>query len=312
MDVNKIIATLKKCEIIPESDVKQLCSKAKEILREERNVHKVPSPATVVGDIHGQFWDLIELFEVGGEVPDVSYVFMGDFVDRGYYSVETFLLLLALKVRHKNYVTLIRGNHESRQITQVYGFYDECLKKYGSVTVWKECVDVFDCLCLSAIVNEEIFCVHGGLSPSIDTVDQIDDIQRTREPPHEGSMCDLMWSDPDEDIQGWGISARGAGYVFGPDIVDQFLHSNNLLLIARSHQLAMEGYKEFFKTAESGDAALVTVWSAPDYCYRCGNLGAILNIHYTSTDLEFQVFKQRPRHLRQVPDFSSRVPDYFL
>ena len=154
---------------------------------QEKNVHQVPLPATVVGDIHGQFYDLLELFEVGGQVPEVNYVFMGDFVDRGYYSVETFLLLLALKVRFPKRVTLIRGNHESRQITQVYGFYDECLKKYGNTSVWKvstprvlsqhetghpahrnclgsqACVDVFDCLCLSAVVDSSVLCVHGGV-----------------------------------------------------------------------------------------------------------------------------------------------------
>jgi len=128
-DVDKMIEELKKCQIISENDVRHLCEKAKEILLDEENVHHVPLPATVVGDIHGQFWDLLELFEVGGQVPEVNYVFMGDFVDRGYYSVETFLLLLALNVRYHKRVTLIRGNHESRQITQVYGFYDECLKK---------------------------------------------------------------------------------------------------------------------------------------------------------------------------------------
>ena len=129
--MERMIATLRECKIIPESDVTSLCTKAKEILMEEENVHHVPIPATIVGDIHGQFYDLLELFDVGGQVPSVNYVFMGDFVDRGYYSVETFLLLLALKVRYPKRVTLIRGNHESRQITQVYGFYDECLKKYA-------------------------------------------------------------------------------------------------------------------------------------------------------------------------------------
>ena len=211
LNVDQQIETLKQCKIIPEEEVKQLCTKAREILLEEENVHFVPIPATVVGDIHGQFYDLLELFDVGGQVPAVNYVFMGDFVDRGYYSVETFLLLLALKVRYPKRVTLIRGNHESRQITQVYGFYDECLKKYGTTTVWKACVEVFDCLCLSAVIDNSVLCVHGGLSPSLDTVDQIQDLQRQQEPPHEGPMCDLMWSDPDDDIQGWGISARGAG-----------------------------------------------------------------------------------------------------
>jgi len=272
---------------------------------EEENVHHVPIPATVVGDIHGQFYDLLELFDVGGQVPTVNYVFMGDFVDRGYYSVETFLLLLALKVRYPKRVTLIRGNHESRQITQVYGFYDECLKKYGTTNVWKACVDVFDCLCLSAVVDNSVLCVHGGLSPSLDTLDQIQDLQRFQEPPHEGPMCDLMWSDPDDDIQGWGISARGAGYVFGPDIADQFLYANQLELIARSHQLAMEGYKYFF------GQLLVTVWSAPNYCYRCGNVAAILTINIESV-IDFSVFEPRPQHLRKTPNFSARVPDYFL
>jgi len=304
-DLDAQIEQLKQCKIISENEVQQLCVKAKEVLMEETNVHHVPLPATVVGDIHGQFYDLLELFEVGGQVPEVNYVFMGDFVDRGYYSVETFLLLLALKVRYPKRVTLIRGNHESRQITQVYGFYDECLKKYGNTNVWKACVDVFDCLCLSAVVDNSVLCVHGGLSPSLDTIDQIQDLSRCMEPPHEGPMCDLMWSDPDDDIQGWGISARGAGYVFGPDIADQFLYANGLELIARSHQLAMDGFKYFF------NRLLVTVWSAPNYCYRCGNVAAIMTIN-TAGELDFTVYEPRPNHRRQAPDMYSRVPDYFL
>ncbi len=155
------------------------------------------------------------------------------------------------------------------------------------------------------MVDNSVLCVHGGLSPSLDTVDQIQDLQRVQEPPHEGPMCDLMWSDPDDDIQGWGISARGAGYVFGPDIADQFLYSNQLELIARSHQLAMEGYKYFF------GQLLVTVWSAPNYCYRCGNVAAILTINVESV-IDFSVFEPRPQHLRKVPDFQTRMPDYFL
>jgi len=305
-DLDQIIETLKKCEIISQKDVEFLCNKAKaEVLRDESNVRTVPLPATVVGDIHGQFYDLVELFDVGGQVPEVNYVFMGDFVDRGYYSVETFLLLLALKVRYPSRVTLIRGNHESRQITQVYGFYDECLKKYGNPAVWKHCVDVFDCLCLSAVVDNSVLCVHGGLSPSLDTIDQIQELNRFMEPPHEGPMCDLMWSDPDDEIQGWGISARGAGYVFGPDIADQFLYANGLELIARSHQLAMDGYKYFF------NRLLVTVWSAPNYCYRCGNVAAIMSIN-TAGEINFFTYYERPHHLRSIPDCSTRTPDYFM
>jgi len=131
-DLDRQIEQLRECKYMKEADVKTLCSKAREILMEEGNVQRVNTPVTICGDIHGQFYDLMELFKVGGDCPDTNYLFLGDFVDRGYYSVETFLLLLALKVRYPDRITLIRGNHESRQITQVYGFYDECLRKYGS------------------------------------------------------------------------------------------------------------------------------------------------------------------------------------
>lgn len=307
----------------------------------------------------------MELFRVGGDVPDTNYLFMGmepsktrgwkltspgDFVDRGFYSLETFLLLLCLKVRYPDRMTLIRGNHESRQITTVYGFYDECLRKYGSANVWRYCCEVFDYLALGAIVlgasdtlqpkeiktvrqsnsitsTQEIYdpdteievlnseggiissiarqrstkkstpaktgapgsgasgsssgstgnpsgavlCVHGGLSPLVETVDKIRLLDRKQEVPHEGAMCDLLWSDPDE-IDGWGLSPRGAGFLFGSDIVKVFNHANDLSMIARAHQLVMEGFKEMF------DYSIVTVWSAPNYCYRCGNVAAILEL----------------------------------
>ena len=292
--------------MLTENEVLELCDLAKEILVEESNVQRVDAPVTICGDIHGQFYDLIELFRVGGACPERNYLFLGDFVDRGHYSVETFLLLLALKARYPDRITLIRGNHESRQITQVYGFYDECQRKYGSVNVWKYCTEVFDFLSLSAIVDDQVFCVHGGLSPSVNTLDQVRTIDRKQEVPHDGAMCDLMWSatrrlqmschaivvtrgrffdfeplgtasgawrrvrehavasmassrprrrdgvvvmitvsvkrrsDP-EEISGWGLSPRGAGYLFGGDVVEKFNEVNALKLIARAHQLVMEG-----------------------------------------------------------------------
>ena len=156
----------------------------------------------------------MELFNIGGQPPNTNYLFMGDYVDRGYYSVETLTLLVALKVRFRNRITILRGNHESRQVTQIYGFYDECLRKYGNVNVWKWFTDLFDLLPLTAVVENKIFCLHGGLSPNLDSLDQIKQIDRQVEVPHEGPMCDLLWSDPD-DRKGWGISPRGAGYTFG-------------------------------------------------------------------------------------------------
>eukprot|EP00300_Choanocystis_sp_HF-7_P027473 c32591_g1_i1.p1 GENE.c32591_g1_i1~~c32591_g1_i1.p1 ORF type:complete len:324 (+),score=53.34 c32591_g1_i1:36-974(+) len=282
-DLDAHLAKLRRGELINEAEVKALCMKAREILVEEGNVQRVDSPVTVCGDIHGQFFDLQELFKVAGECPQTNYLFMGDFVDRGFHSVETFLLLLALKVRYPDRITLIRGNHESREITLVYGFYDECLRKFGTVNVWRWCTEIFDYISLAALVEDRTFAVHGGLSPSISTLDQMRVIDRKQEVPHDGAMCDLMWSDP-EEITGWAINPRGAGYLFGGDAVAQFGQKNGIEQVARAHQLVMEGYKHMF------DGSLVTVWSAPNYCYRCGNVAAVMNIT-ENNQREFKVFK---------------------
>ncbi|KAL1413646.1 Serine/threonine-protein phosphatase PP-X isozyme 1 [Vanrija pseudolonga] len=303
-DLDKQIEQLKRCEIIPEAAVKELCLKAKEILMDEGNIQYVDSPVTICGDIHGQFFDLMELFKIGGQCPETNYIFMGDFVDRGFYSVETFLLLLILKVRYPDRITLIRGNHESRQITQVYGFYDECQRKYGSSNVWRYCTDVFDFLSLAAVVDGRILCVHGGLSPQLVRLDQIRAIDRKQEVPHEGVFCDLLWSDPD-DISGWGMSPRGAGFLFGGDVVEGFCHNNDIELIARAHQLVMEGYKLMF------GQKIVTVWSAPNYCYRCGNVASILELNEDLRQ-EYKVFEAAQPDVKSVPQKRPHMLEYFL
>uniref|UniRef100_A0A914GSW2 Serine/threonine-protein phosphatase n=1 Tax=Globodera rostochiensis TaxID=31243 RepID=A0A914GSW2_GLORO len=302
-DLDRQIETLMRCECLTEQEVKVLCAKAREILLQEGNVQRIDAPVTVCGDVHGQFHDLMELFRVGGQVPDTNYLFLGDFVDRGFYSVETFLLLLALKVRYPDRMMLIRGNHESRQITQVYGFYDECFRKYGSAVVWRCCTEVFDCLSLSAVINGRIFCVHGGLSPSIETIDQIRTIDRKQEVPHDGPMCDLLWSDPEESV-GYGVSPRGAGYLFGSDVVKTFCEKNGIEMIARAHQLVMEGYKWHF------NETVLTVWSAPNYCYRCGNVAAILELD-EQLNKDFTIFEAAPQENRGAPAKKPQ-PDYFL
>lgn len=297
------IEQLKRCETITESEVKGLCNQVREILVEECNVQRVDSPVTICGDIHGQFYDLMELFKQGGQCPDTSYIFMGDFVDRGFYSVETLLLLLALKVRYPDRILLIRGNHESRQITQVYGFYDECIRKYGSVNVWRYCTEIFDYLALAAIVDDRCFCVHGGLSPSVRTLDEIRSLDRKQEVPHDGAMCDLMWSDP-EEIEGWALSPRGAGYLFGIDVAAQFCSTNDVDLIARAHQLVMEGHKLMF------NQSLVTVWSAPNYCYRCGNVASVLTLD-EDHNRSFKTFDAAPMDNRGILA-RKPIPEYFL
>ncbi|KAF2661306.1 Metallo-dependent phosphatase [Lophiostoma macrostomum CBS 122681] len=390
----------KQCKYLPEPDMKRLCEIVKECLMEESNIQPVQSPVTVCGDIHGQFYDLLELFRVAGGMPgdtpapvppklapvinpaDIeppttikdpkakrkmkrrfqrdpnyagptspnegeeeeeeeeeergrsrsitdrrgteeestasrpnvagsggngqqNYIFLGDFVDRGYFSLETFTLLMCLKAKFPDRVTLVRGNHESRQITQVYGFYEECQTKYGNASVWKACCQVFDFLALAAIVDGKVLCVHGGLSPEIRTLDQIRVVARAQEIPHEGAFCDLVWSDP-EDVDTWAVSPRGAGWLFGDKVSSEFNHVNGLELIARAHQLVNEGYKYHFK-----DKDVVTVWSAPNYCYRCGNVASIMNLE---EDLKpsFQIFSAVPDHRRAVPQGRGGRSEYFL
>ncbi|TNN12503.1 Serine/threonine-protein phosphatase 6 catalytic subunit isoform 1 [Schistosoma japonicum] len=217
MDLDQWIQSVKTCKYLPENDLRKLCNYVTELLIEECNVQPVSFPVTICGDIHGQFYDLLQLFRRGGKLPDKNYIFMGDFVDRGYYSLETLTFLLVLKAKYPSRITLLRGNHESRQVTQCYGFYDECINKYGNANPWHYCCKVFDLLTIAALVGEKVLCVHGGLSPQIKTLDQIRTIDRHMEIPNEGPFCDILWSDPD-DVAHWAVSPRGAGYLFGPKV----------------------------------------------------------------------------------------------
>lgn len=185
------------------------------------------------------------------------------------------------------------------------------MRKFGSAEIWELCASAFDALSLAALVGKGTgecrFAVHAGLSPSCDTLDQISRLDRVCEVPHEGAMCDLLWSDPEDITGGWGISPRGAGYIFGSDIVQMFNRTNNIKQICRSHQLVMVGYREMF------DHGLVTVWSAPNYCYRCGNAGAVLEID-ENMKTEFAVYGPCPSEERKKPsdDSTHQIPDYFL
>lgn len=296
-------ASLMRGQILDELDLKSVCDMVKDLLMEESNVQPVRSPVTVCGDIHGQFYDLLELFRTGGQLPFTNYIFMGDYVDRGHHSVETFELLLCLKALYPQHITLLRGNHESRQITQVYGFYEECVRKYGNANAWKYCTEVFDYLNLAAVIDGRVLCVHGGLSPELKTLDQIRTIERQQEVPHEGAFCDLMWSDP-EEIESWATSPRGAGYLFGATVTSEFNQLNGLELICRAHQLVQEGFKYMFQ-----EKNLITVWSAPNYCYRCGNVAAILAFD-ENLERTFRMFREVPESTDNTA-LRATVP-YFL
>ena len=183
-----------------EKSVKGICTAAIEIMIKEPQVISIEPPVTVCGDIHGQFYDLMQLFKIGGEIPSTKYVFLGDLVDQGYYGVETLSLLLALKVKYPERVYLLRGNHEQIEQNVMYGFSKECKRKYGgSANAWQYFASTFDYMSLSAVISNRIFCVHGGLSPFISSLDEIQSIEKLSESISglvSGPVSDLMWSDP--------------------------------------------------------------------------------------------------------------------
>ncbi|KAH0794260.1 Ser/Thr protein phosphatase [Histomonas meleagridis] len=284
---------------LEEAAIVSICDKLIEILTSESNVLYLQSPITVVGDIHGQIFDLFKMFELSGQISDGNkYLFLGDYVDRGFSSIETFAYLALLKIKYPTSIYLLRGNHESRQVNQMYGLFNDCLQVYGHAAIWFLYNEVFDTLPISAIIDKKIYCVHGGLSPDIKMVGRIfTDIQRKQEIPQCGPFADLCWSDPD-DVKKFIPNKRGAGYIFGPNEVEQFLHLNRLNFIARSHQLSMAGYTWLF------DQKIVTVWSAPNYMYRSGNKASVMKVSENDAT-EFLVYTEDSRSDKKIEDLKS-------
>ncbi|XP_060958141.1 serine/threonine-protein phosphatase 5 isoform X3 [Cannabis sativa] len=225
---------------------------------------------TVCGDVHGQFYDLLNIFELNGLPSDDNpYLFNGDFVDRGSFSLEVILTLFAFKCMSPSAMYLARGNHESKSMNKIYGFEGEVRSKLNETFV-ELFAEVFCCLPLAHVINQKVFIVHGGLF-SVDGVklSDIRAIDRFCEPPEEGLMCELLWSDPQPSL-GRGPSKRGVGLSFGGDVTKRFLQENNLDLVVRSHEVKDEGYEI------EHDGKLITVFSAPNYCDQMGNKGAFI------------------------------------
>lgn len=286
--MEKLHSKIKSLSQITIEDIREIAESVTSILLAEQTVLSVSAPIKVVGDIHGQFADLLSIFATCGEPPLVSYLFLGDYVDRGPRSLETICYLLTLKCLFPQNIFLLRGNHETRQLTKIYGFYDEIKNKFSNVHVWRIFQDIFDLLPVAAIIDNRYFCVHGGLSPQALTLERIRRIPRMS---HYPISQDLIWSDPD-NINGFVKSQRGLGYLFGEDVSNLFLQVNDLSKIIRSHQLVYEGYKFHFS-----DKNVITVWSAPDYCGRCINSGSVLTVsdNHIINENNFTIFKSRKK-----------------
>ncbi|RKF61686.1 Serine/threonine-protein phosphatase PP-Z [Erysiphe neolycopersici] len=253
------------------AEIVTICAKARELFLDQPPLIELDAPVKIVGDIHGQYTDLIRMFEMCGFPPNANYLFLGDYVDRGKQSLETILLLLCYKIKYPENFFLLRGNHECANVTRVYGFYDEC-KRRTNVKIWKNFIDTFNCLPIAAIVAGKIFCVHGGLSPALVHMDDIRNIIRPTDVPDFGLLNDLLWSDPAKQTREWENSERGVSYSFGKKVITDFLFKHDFDLVCRAHMVVEDGY-EFFE-----DRILVTVFSAPNYCGEFDNYGAVMSV----------------------------------
>ncbi|OQD77635.1 hypothetical protein PENDEC_c002G03818 [Penicillium decumbens] len=253
------------------AEITAVCGAARELFLSQPALLELSAPVKIVGDVHGQYTDLIRLFEMCGFPPASNYLFLGDYVDRGKQSLETILLLLCYKLKYPENFFLLRGNHECANVTRVYGFYDEC-KRRCNIKTWKTFIDTFNCLPIASIVAGKIFCVHGGLSPSLSHMDDIRGIARPTDVPDYGLLNDLLWSDPADMEEDWEPNERGVSYCFGKKVIMNFLQRHDFDLVCRAHMVVEDGY-EFYQ-----DRILVTVFSAPNYCGEFDNWGAIMSV----------------------------------
>ncbi|KAI0157282.1 serine/threonine-protein phosphatase 2B catalytic subunit [Xylariaceae sp. FL1272] len=277
-----------------------------ELLRQEPNLLEMDAPITVCGDVHGQYYDLMKLFEVGGDPAETRYLFLGDYVDRGYFSIECVLYLWSLKIHYPKTLWLLRGNHECRHLTDYFTFKLECKHKYSEV-IYDACMESFCSLPLAAVMNKQFLCIHGGLSPELHTLDDLRNIDRFREPPTQGLMCDILWADPLEDFGQEKTNeyfmhnhVRGCSYFFSYHAACNFLEKNNLLSIIRAHEAQDAGYRMYRKTRTTGFPSVMTIFSAPNYLDVYNNKAAVLK--YENNVMNIRQFNCTP-HPYWLPNF---------
>ncbi|KAF8278091.1 putative protein phosphatase 1 catalitic subunit [Trypanosoma cruzi] len=299
---------------LPEALIVRVLREAYPIIASDPIVVYVESPVCVCGDLHGQYYDLLNIFSrrppLGGGVLGLSnhalpvqrhkrsriysedssvshqdefkasdapydkYLFLGDYVDRGSRSIEVVITLLALKIIEPSKITLLRGNHEDEQIMLLYGFFDECKRRYG-VKLFRIFTDLFRVLPVAAVVNGTIFCMHGGLSPELKRVNEVPDM-RPCNVPHSGIICDLLWADPEAELSpnvDWAPSTRRISFVFSAKALEKFLKENDLDMVCRAHQVVEEGFQFFPSNTKRH---LLTIFSATNYCNEFGNRGGVL------------------------------------
>ncbi|KAJ7023071.1 Metallo-dependent phosphatase-like protein [Mycena alexandri] len=286
---------------------------ATKLLSSEPNMVEVQGPVTICGDIHGQYYDLMKLFDVGGPLTDNAYLFLGDYVDRGCFGIECLLYLYTLKLWFPHKFTLLRGNHECQHLTEYFTFKRECLHKY-SQRVYDACTASFRALPVAALVDGRFFCVHGGLSPELVLLSDIRSLNRFNEPGSKGLLCDLLWSDP---IAGFGHeeehgvppgttflhnATRGCSFFFTYAAACQFLERNGLLGIIRGHEAQDAGYTMHRKTPTKKFPSVITIFSAPNYLDVYHNRGAILK--YANKNITIRQYNASP-HPYWLPNFQN-------
>ncbi|KAF1763605.1 hypothetical protein GCK72_011872 [Caenorhabditis remanei] len=289
-------------EITP-SEIAKLTEKMKKSFLEQPCLLVIGNePITVVADMHGQSIHLLRILMTCDVPPAQKFLFLGDYVDRGTQSVAVICLLFCLKHRYPNHVYLLRGNHEDVNTTLNYGFYDECLEQWKSEEigeiVWRQFVETFNCMPLAAVIGGKVFCSHGGISPSMETIEDINSIERPNIVPPYGLACDLLWSDPAQPGRnGWGLSHRGISFTYGKSVVDEFCYKNEISVVIRGHQLFKEMYPQGCVLRFGG--RLISLFSALNYEGHRNN-SSVLKLEFVGQKVKVKQVQYRCRHYVQL------------